>query len=77
MISSQTISSALYRAYQFFVAVRANLPGWAGGDQGELAAEEQRLVALVLSTPAERALFARMTPNDQRHGLAVARTLQL
>lgn len=64
---------ALYRAVQFFAALKAYLPGWAGGG---LTAVDEALVAAILTTPAQRRLFARMSPNDQRHAVAVACTLR-
>ncbi|MCK6628317.1 MAG: hypothetical protein L6R45_24465 [Anaerolineae bacterium] len=64
---------ALYRAFQFFAALKASLPGWAGGG---LSHTDRLLVNTILTTPAQRRLFARMSPNDQRHALAVGRTLQ-
>lgn len=76
MASPKTTHPALYRASQFFVAVKASLPAWAGGVKGGLTAVDQALVTSVLSTSAQQHLFARMPPNDQRHALAVAGTLQ-
>lgn len=68
---------ALYRAAQFFAALRATLPWWAGGlRRGTLGADDRALVNAILSTPEQQRLFARMLPNDQRHAMAVARTLQ-
>ncbi|MBE7468088.1 MAG: hypothetical protein DPW09_13630 [Anaerolineae bacterium] len=64
---------ALYRAFQFFAALKANLPAWAGGG---LTDTDKTFVNTILTTPAQRRLFARMSPNDQRHALAVGRTLQ-
>lgn len=64
---------ALYRAFQFFAALKASLPAWAGGG---LSHSDRALVNAILTTPAQRLLFARMSPNDQRHALAVGRTLQ-
>ncbi len=64
---------ALYRACQFFAALKASLPKWAGGG---LTGPDQALVSTILTTLAQRQLFARMSPNDQRHALAVGRTLQ-
>jgi hypothetical protein len=68
--------SALYRVYQFFVALKAYLPPWAGGVSGQTTIEDETWLRTILSTQAQQQLFARMAPNDQRHGLAVARTLQ-
>lgn len=68
---------ALYRAYQFFAALRAALPVWAGGARrGSLPAHNAALVNAILATPAQRRLFAQMPPNDQRHALAVACALK-
>ncbi len=67
---------ALYRVYQFFAAVKAGLPAWAGGIADHLTADDEALVVSILPTPAQQHLFARMPPNDKRHALAVARTLQ-
>lgn len=64
---------ALYRAFQFFAALKASLPAWAGGG---LTDTDKTFVNTILTTPAQRQLFARMSPNDQRHALAVGRTLQ-
>ena len=61
---------------QFFVALKASLPTWAGGVKGGLSAEDKALVKSILPTPAQQELFGRMPPNDQSHGIAVARTLQ-
>lgn len=66
----------LYRAYQFFAAIKAGLPVWAGGMRGQLTAADAALVAKILTTPQQQELFAGMPPNDRRHALAVARTLQ-
>jgi hypothetical protein len=68
--------SAVYRAYQFFVALRAYLPGWAGGIPQQLSPADENLIGSILLTPAQRDLFNRMPPNDRRHALAVTRTLQ-
>lgn len=76
MMTPRQVHPALYRAYQFFVALKAGLPAWAGGGRGPLTAQEQALVKAILPTPAQQALFTRMPPNDQRHALAVVRTLR-
>jgi len=76
MTTSKTTHPALYRVYQFFVALKASLPAWAGGVKGGLSAEDKALVKSILPTPAQQELFGRMPPNDQSHGIAVARTLQ-
>jgi hypothetical protein len=67
---------ALYRVYQFFVAIKASRPAWAGGGTISLTAADQTLVASVMPTRPQQRLFGRMPPNDQRHAIAVARTLQ-
>ena len=73
MTSPSTRHPALYRVYQFFVAVKAS---WFDGAPGRLTAKDKDEVATILATPTQRALFKRMSPNDQRHALAVARSLQ-
>ncbi len=72
MATPREIPAALYRAAQFFAALRAGLPGWAGGKR----VQDDGVVAAVLVTAAQRQLFDRMPANDRRHALAVARTLQ-
>jgi hypothetical protein len=72
MASPQVTQPAFYRAFQFFVALKAYLPIWAGGG---LNPADEALVTAVLTTP-QRWLFARMLPNDQRHAVAVANTLR-
>ncbi len=57
------IGQAVYRVRQFFRALTAPL------------AREDPTPAMQALTPAQRALFLRMSPADQRHGLAVYRTL--
>ena len=76
MIPSKSNQPARYRVYQFFVALKASLPVWAGGVKGGLAAGDERLVQSILPAAGQQQLFARMPPNDQRHALAVARSLQ-
>ncbi|RME98050.1 MAG: hypothetical protein D6768_18265 [Chloroflexi bacterium] len=76
MKSHNAMHPAKYRVYQFFVAVRAGLPGWAGGAPRELSAQGQALVSQILPTPAQQSLFYRMPPNDRRHAVAVAQTLR-
>ncbi|GIK41360.1 MAG: HDIG domain-containing protein [Chloroflexota bacterium] len=61
---------ALYRASQFFAAVKAVLL------PGGLTQADEALVTAILTAPAQQRLFARMSPNDRRHALAVVRTLQ-
>lgn len=72
----KTSSTAVYRARQFFAALQAMLPAWAGGMKAELKPEDKALVCLILPSLAQQQLFEQMSPNDQRHALAVARTLQ-
>lgn len=72
MASAKLVQLPVYRVYQFFTALKAYLPAWAGG----MDREETRLIETVLPTPAQQHLFRRMSPNDRRHALAVARTLQ-
>jgi hypothetical protein len=72
MTSTKVMRPALYRVYQFFVAFKAYLPLWAG----QPSVEDETWLRIILATQAQQQLFARMSPNDQRHGLAVARTLQ-
>jgi hypothetical protein len=74
MASVKPARSAVYRALQFFAALKAGLPGWAGGG---LTPVDTALVAAILTTPSQRQLFDRMPPNDRRHAAAVARTLQV
>lgn len=76
MTSSKVTHPARYRIYQFFVALKAYLPAWAGGLRGDLSAADKSLVESILLTTAQRRLFAKMSPNDQRHASAVARTVQ-
>ncbi len=57
------IERAVYRTRQFFRALTASLVGEDWGPVEEVL------------TPAQRALFARMSPADRRHGLAVYRAL--
>lgn len=76
MILPIPMHPALYRSYQFFAALKAYLPAWAGGLSRQLAAEDRDLLHAILPAEPQQRLFARMSANDQRHGLAVARTLQ-
>ncbi|MBN1991873.1 MAG: hypothetical protein JW953_04170 [Anaerolineae bacterium] len=73
--TTKTTHPALYRVYQFFVALRAGLPAWAGGGRGSLTGVDKALVASVLKTASQQRLFDHMPPNDQRHALAVVWTL--
>jgi hypothetical protein len=76
MASSKATHPVLYRVSQFFAAVKASLPAWAGGVRGDLTAADKALLASILPAPAQQRLFAGMPPHDQRHAIAVARTLQ-
>lgn len=73
MASAKPARSPFYRAIQFFAALKAYLPNWAGGG---LTEADTTLIASILTTPSQRQLFERMSPNDQRHAVAVVRTLQ-
>jgi hypothetical protein len=63
--SKDGVRAARYRVYQFF---RSLLPRPLDGD-------DRRILQATLP-PAGRALFATMSPNDQRHGLTVYRSLR-
>jgi hypothetical protein len=76
MTAPRVTHPALYRVYQFFAALKATLPPWAGGVWGGLTTEDETLVTSALKTPGQQQLFARMAPHDQRHALAVVCTLQ-
>ena len=76
MTSPRVTHPALYRAYQFFAALKAMLSFRAGGGRGGLTTEDESLFTSILQTPSQQQLFARMSPNDRRHALAVVRTLQ-
>ena len=71
MAASKRSYPALYRASQFFAAVRAVLM-----DRDGLTSADEALIASILTAPAQQNLFARMSPNDRHHALAVVRTLQ-
>ena len=73
MAFTDAIHAALYRAFQFFAALKASLPARTGGG---LSDDDKAWVTVILSMPDQRRLFGRMSPNDQRHALAVAHTLQ-
>ena len=63
------LQRAYYRSSQFFKAVGAAL--------GAPVTEDDRaLVESVLTTPAQRVLFDRMSPADQRHAVALLKTLR-
>jgi len=76
MPASKSTHPALYRVYQFFVALKAGLPTRVGGVRNGLTAADATLVNSILTTPAQQHLFIRMPPNDQRHAVAAARMLQ-
>ncbi len=76
MMPAKAVHPARYRANQFFAALRAGLPRWAGGVRDGLTPDDAAWVASILTTPAQQQLFTRMPPNDRRHALAVARALQ-
>lgn len=76
MTSAKSTTPARYRVYQFFVALKAGLPSWGGGVKGGLSLADAALVTSILPTTAQQQLFGRMAANDQRHAIAVARTLQ-
>jgi hypothetical protein len=76
MTSAKAMPTALYRIYQFFAALKAYLPVWAGGTSQQPSVEAEAFIQTILPTQPQQQLFARMSPNDQRHALAVARTLQ-
>ncbi len=75
MASAKTTHPARYRVYQFLLAFKASLPAWAGGVKGRLSVQDEALVNAILPVPDQQQLFGRMAPNDQRHAVAVARTL--
>lgn len=58
-----------YRSWQFFTALGAKT-------HAPLTTTDRQWLDSILTTPAQRDLFFGMSANDQRHGLAVARTLQ-
>lgn len=62
---SAFLQRAYYRSSQFFKAVGARVTD-----------EDRALVGSVLTTPAQRALFDGMSGADQRHALALLRTLR-
>jgi hypothetical protein len=74
MSGFQPSHPALYRVAQFLAAVKAGLPAWAGGATFPTG-EELALICSILPAPAQQRLFDQMPPNDQRHALAVVRTL--
>jgi hypothetical protein len=76
MMQTKPSHPAVHRVYQFVVAIRASLPSWAGGVSAALSPADARLVSAILTSPDQHALFNCMPSNDQRHAVAVARTLQ-
>lgn len=62
---SAFLQRAYYRSSQFFKAVGARVTD-----------EDRALVGSVLTTPTQRALFDGMPAADQRHALALLRTLR-
>jgi hypothetical protein len=74
--SLTSMQSALYRASQFFGAIRACLPAWAGGISRVLQPIDETLVRSILPAAPQQQLFKQMAVNDQRHALAVVHTLQ-
>ncbi|MEM7342833.1 MAG: hypothetical protein AAF485_01195 [Chloroflexota bacterium] len=58
------------------MALRIYLPTWAGGATQQLSAQDLDFITQILNTTSQKQLFERMSPNDQHHALAVARTLQ-
>lgn len=74
MSGFQTSHPTLYRAAQFLAAVKTGLPAWAGGTAFPTG-KDLALIGSILPVPAQQQLFDRMPSNDQRHALAVARTL--
>jgi hypothetical protein len=59
MTAPRVTHPALYRVYQFFAALKATLPPWAGGVWGGLTTEDETLVTSALKTPGQQQLFAR------------------
>lgn len=72
---SRTTHPALYRTSQFFAAVKAKLLTWIGARTLPPGAE-QAMVSAFLPSFSQQQLFAQMPVNDQRHALAVVRTLR-
>jgi hypothetical protein len=76
MASRKTMPPAWYRVCQFFAAIKAALPTWVGGVKEDVAAADRALLVSILPLSSQQRLFDRMPPNDRRHAIAVARTLQ-
>jgi hypothetical protein len=68
--------AAFYRASQFFAALKTGFPAGLGRSRAGMVARDRALITAALPTASQRDLFNRMPPNDQRHALAVARTLR-
>lgn len=65
LMISAIFNRACYRSSQFFKAVGA-----------KVTKEDRALVESVLATPAQRALFDRMSAADQHHAVDMLRTLR-
>lgn len=76
MTAPKVTHPALYRAAQFFAALKATLPPWAGRAARRFSAADRAIIESALSTPVQQQLFDGMPPNDQRHAVAVAGTLR-
>lgn len=76
MASANSTHPARYRVYQFLAAVKASLTTWTGAGNGGLSVQDKALVQAILPASDQQQLFSRMAANDQRHAVAVARTLQ-
>lgn len=70
---SAFLQRAYYRSSQFFKAIDAAI----GAAMGARVTEDDRvLVESVLTAPAQRVLFDRMPAADQRHAVALLKTLR-
>jgi hypothetical protein len=76
MASANSTHPARYRVYQFLAAVKASLTARTGAGNGGLSIQDKALIQAILPAPDQQQLFSRMAANDQRHAVAVARTLQ-
>lgn len=76
MASAKSTHSARYRVYQFLAALKASLTTWVRGSRGGLSVADKAFVQAILPASDQQQLFSRMAANDQRHAVAVARTLQ-
>jgi len=72
MYPPHTLTQIQYRSNQFFAAVWAIFKGQTNH---LITTDDIRFVQTILTTPAQYQLFTQMSSNDQRHALAVARTL--